>query len=141
AIPRRSWLRRSSVIRARFSPSTRTIPLSGFRRPTIWLTVTVLPAPEGPSNTVISPAGTLRSTPRKTSAAPKRLITPTSSIAGAGVASADMDRVYGRLPSCANAHRRAALHPAAGVLGRVLPPEDARRPRAPVRDGRGLEAA
>ena len=54
----------------------RTVPRSGWMSPTMWLIVTVLPAPEGPSRTVISPAGTVRSTPWRISERPKRLTTP-----------------------------------------------------------------
>ena len=109
----------------------------------MWLTVTVLPgARRSEQDRDLTAPGRSRSTPRNTSRCPEALDDPD-----------ELDRRRRRGVSrhggesrplyhpCANAYRRAALHPTAGVLGRVLPPEDADGPRAAVRDGRGAEAA
>src|SRR5437588_4488486 len=62
-------------------PFTRMAPSSGSSNPTMCLIVTVFPAPDGPSSTVIAPAGTTRSTPSRTRSEPNSLTTPWSSIA------------------------------------------------------------
>src|SRR4051794_30632974 len=64
----------------------------------MWLTVTVLPAPDGPIRTVIAPLGTTRSTPSSTRTPPKSLTTPSSSIAAPDEASPAIARqAYSRL--------------------------------------------
>src|SRR5687768_1613617 len=67
----------------------------------MWLIVTVLPAPEGPSSTVISPGGTSRSIRCRTCALPKRFSTPISSTARSGFGSTAITPSLCPLPSAA----------------------------------------
>jgi hypothetical protein len=61
-------------------PSTQTSPRSGWRRPMICLSSTLLPSPLPPMMVVSFPAGMVRSTPRNTGCPPSVFFTPTSLI-------------------------------------------------------------
>src|SRR6185436_3738547 len=65
-------------------PFTRTVPRSGWRRPTTCLSRTDFPVPLRPITTRHSPLETDRSTPRSTTFVPRRFQTPWNSIALSG---------------------------------------------------------
>src|SRR5579864_3957032 len=65
----------SSLSRRTLFPATRTSPLSGKSRPTIWRSSTLLPVPEGPMTTEIFPAGIWQLTPSRTCLSSKALKT------------------------------------------------------------------
>src|SRR5438309_4060846 len=72
---RRSSSSCSSLRSGTLLPPTRTSPWSGRSRPTMWRRSTLLPVPDGPITTEISPSGMLQETPSRTVWSPKALIT------------------------------------------------------------------
>src|SRR5262245_24986944 len=86
SIPMRSLSARSSPSSslATSMPFTRTVPRSGWRRPTTCLSRTDFPVPLRPITTRHSPLETDRSTPRSTTFVPRRFQTPWNSIALSG---------------------------------------------------------
>ncbi len=79
---RRSGTRTASPSTAGSSPNTRTEPASGAKAPVIMRMAVVLPAPFGPRSTVISPAGTRRSSEVRAGWGPKDFTTPSRAMTG-----------------------------------------------------------
>src|SRR5437660_1125188 len=113
--------RSSRSLRAGTSlPSTNTSPLSGGSKPTTWRRVTLLPVPDGPMSTEISPRGMRQVTPSSTLSAPNDLCTSTSSIT-ASLTQVDSDCDSGRWRSPAAGTRRSCGRSAAGGSGSTGP--------------------
>src|SRR5262245_2401825 len=80
--------------RTRSCPSTEISPLVGYKRPAMIEISVVLPQPEGPTSSVVSPRRTSRSTPLRAtvfvSPLPNSLVTPRQTTAGERSNSNDM---------------------------------------------------
>src|SRR5262245_18984972 len=76
---RRSW--------AGSTPRTRTVPLSGRRKPASVSTMLVLPAPFGPTSPKISPSFTVNDTPSTATVRPYTFRRPSTSMIAIGLSS------------------------------------------------------
>ena len=73
------------------TPSTATVPASGKITPSTSLRIVDLPHPLEPSSTCVVPRGTVSDTSSTAGVAPKRLVTPLSSITHAAYMGSDFD--------------------------------------------------